>query len=70
MCQESYVSGIDPKGKVRLVSAGGGSYKKGRRVEMCVISGHRDGFATDCPGARLYKKLGTARTTAARLQGR
>ncbi|WP_405759389.1 N-acetylmuramoyl-L-alanine amidase [Streptomyces sp. NBC_01420] len=64
------LSGADPKGKVRLVSAGGGTYKKGRRVEMNVISGHRDGFATDCPGARLYKKLGTARTTAARLQGR
>ncbi|RAJ55757.1 N-acetylmuramoyl-L-alanine amidase [Streptomyces sp. KhCrAH-43] len=64
------LSGADPKGKVRLVSAGGGRYKKGRRIEMNVISGHRDGFATDCPGARLYKKLGTARTTAARLQGR
>ncbi|NED15716.1 N-acetylmuramoyl-L-alanine amidase [Streptomyces sp. SID9124] len=64
------LSGADPTGKVRLVSAGGGKYKKGKRVEMNVISGHRDGFATDCPGARLYKKLGTARTASARLQGR
>jgi hypothetical protein len=35
-----------------------------------VISGHRDGFATECPGRQLYGKLGTARSSAARLQGR
>ncbi|MFG3406437.1 peptidoglycan recognition protein [Streptomyces sp. NPDC048142] len=62
--------GANPKGKVTLVSAGSNKYKKGRKVKMDVISGHRDGFATECPGARLYKKLGTARTTSAKLQGR
>ncbi|MBO0915964.1 peptidoglycan recognition protein family protein, partial [Streptomyces laculatispora] len=60
----------NPKGKVNLVSAGSNKYKKGKVVKLNVISGHRDGFATECPGARLYKKLGTTRTSSARLQGR
>ncbi|MFJ9109034.1 N-acetylmuramoyl-L-alanine amidase [Streptomyces sp. NPDC102283] len=62
--------GANPKGKVTLVSGGSGKYKKGKKVKMNVISGHRDGFATECPGARLYKKLGKARTSSAKLQGR
>lgn len=62
--------GANPKGKVTLVSGGSNKHKAGKRVRMNVISGHRDGFATECPGARLYKKLGTARTTSAKLQGR
>ncbi|MFH9686953.1 N-acetylmuramoyl-L-alanine amidase [Streptomyces sp. NPDC021019] len=62
--------GANPKGKVTLVSGGSGKYAKGKRVKMNVISGHRNAFATECPGARLYKKLGKARTTSAKLQGR
>lgn len=62
--------GRNPKGKVTLVSGGSGKYKKGAKAKLNVISGHRDGFATECPGARLYKKLGSARTTSAKLQGR
>jgi uncharacterized protein with LGFP repeats len=62
--------GGNPSGKVTLTSAGSGKYKKGRKVSLNVISGHRDGFATDCPGGRLYSKLGTARSTSAKLQGR
>ncbi|MCX5140667.1 MULTISPECIES: N-acetylmuramoyl-L-alanine amidase [unclassified Streptomyces] len=62
--------GANPKGKVTLTSGGSNKYKKGKKVKLNVISGHRDGFATECPGARLYKKLGTARTGSARLQGR
>ncbi|WP_329615926.1 N-acetylmuramoyl-L-alanine amidase [Streptomyces brevispora] len=62
--------GANPKGKVTLVSGGSNKYKKGKKVKLNVISGHRDGFATECPGARLYKKLGTTRTSSARLQGR
>ncbi|WP_299541925.1 peptidoglycan recognition protein [uncultured Streptomyces sp.] len=62
--------GANPKGKVTLVSGGSNKYKKGKKVKLNVISGHRDGYATECPGARLYKKLGTARTSSARLQGR
>ncbi|MEU3265792.1 N-acetylmuramoyl-L-alanine amidase [Streptomyces bacillaris] len=62
--------GANPKGKVTLVSGGSNKYRAGVKVSMNVISGHRDGFATECPGARLYKKLGTARTSSAKLQGR
>ncbi|MEU2131951.1 N-acetylmuramoyl-L-alanine amidase [Streptomyces sp. NPDC018352] len=62
--------GADPRGKATLVSGGGNKYKKGKKVKLNVISGHRDGFATECPGARLYKKLGSARTSSAKLQGR
>ncbi|MFE5485714.1 peptidoglycan recognition protein [Streptomyces sp. NPDC056527] len=61
--------GVNPKGKTTLVSAGG-KYKKGKKVTFNSIAGHRDGFATACPGARLYGKLGTARTTSAKYQGR
>ncbi|NEC23689.1 peptidoglycan recognition protein family protein, partial [Streptomyces parvus] len=62
--------GANPKGKVTLTSGGSNKYKAGVKVKMNVISGHRDGFATECPGARLYKKLGKARTSSAKLQGR
>ncbi|MFF8592746.1 N-acetylmuramoyl-L-alanine amidase [Streptomyces sp. NPDC015220] len=62
--------GMNPRGKTYLKSGGGNLYQKGKKVRMNVISGHRDGFATDCPGRQLYGKLGTARSAAARYQGR
>ncbi|MFJ5153597.1 N-acetylmuramoyl-L-alanine amidase [Streptomyces sp. NPDC088353] len=62
--------GMNPRGKTYLTSAGGNLYQKGKSVRLNVISGHRDGFATDCPGQRLYGKLGAARSAAARYQGR
>ncbi|MGW3465749.1 N-acetylmuramoyl-L-alanine amidase, partial [Streptomyces olivaceoviridis] len=62
--------GVDPSGKTYLTSGGGNLYPKGKNVRLNVISGHRDGFATECPGKRLYAKLGTARSSAAGYQGR
>jgi uncharacterized protein with LGFP repeats len=62
--------GANPRGKTYLKSAGGNLYPKGKNVRLNVISGHRDGFATSCPGGQLYRKLGTARADAARYQGR
>jgi hypothetical protein len=62
--------GADPRGKTYLTSGGGNLYPKGKNVRLNVISGHRDGFATECPGKRLYAELGTARSSAARYQGR
>ena len=56
-------------GKTHLMSGGGNKYKKGKKVKLNVISGHRDGFATECPGARLYEKLGTARTQRGQAPG-
>jgi hypothetical protein len=64
------LSGADPRGKTYLKSGGGNLYRKGKNVRLNVISGHRDGFATECPGKLLYGKLGSARTAAARYQGR
>ena len=64
------IFGANPKGKTYLTSGGGNLYPKGKNVRLNVISGHRDGYATDCPGAELYAKLGSARTTSAHLQGR
>ncbi|MEU0006410.1 peptidoglycan recognition protein [Streptomyces sp. NPDC006314] len=62
--------GANPRGKTYLTSGGGNLYPKGRNVRLNVISGHRDGFATECPGKSLYARLGTARANAARYQGR
>ncbi|MFI5756852.1 N-acetylmuramoyl-L-alanine amidase [Streptomyces sp. NPDC051569] len=64
--------GVDPKGRVRMVSSSDVSrYPKGSRVRLDVISGHRDGDETTCPGAALYQELPWLRETVARLrQGR
>ncbi|WP_240139018.1 N-acetylmuramoyl-L-alanine amidase [Streptomyces sp. MUM 178J] len=62
--------GADPSGKVVLTSGGSGKYAKGVNVNLHVISGHRDGYNTDCPGGRLYNMLGTARSVSAAYQGR
>ncbi|WP_190181255.1 peptidoglycan recognition protein family protein [Streptomyces naganishii] len=62
--------GMNPRGKTYLKSGGGNLYQKGKNVRLNVISGHRDGFATDCPGKQLYGRLGSARSAAARYQGR
>ncbi|MFF3910609.1 N-acetylmuramoyl-L-alanine amidase [Streptomyces sp. NPDC001848] len=62
--------GMDPRGTTYLESDGGNLYPKGAKARLNVLSGHRDGYATDCPGQQLYGKLGTIRSTAARLQGR
>ncbi|MCX2971610.1 MULTISPECIES: peptidoglycan recognition protein family protein [Streptomyces] len=59
----------DPGGSVTLTS-GGGKYPKGRKVTMKTVSGHRDGFNTECPGEKLYAALPAIRDLASRLQGR
>ncbi|MFI8852761.1 N-acetylmuramoyl-L-alanine amidase [Streptomyces sp. NPDC053499] len=61
--------GVDPAGRTWLKS-GGGKFKKGRKIRFHTVSGHKDGYVTECPGARLYGKLDSIRTAAAHLQGR
>ncbi len=61
--------GVNAEGSTRMTS-GGGKYSKGKKVKMHTISGHRDGFATECPGEHLYDELGDIRDLAAHLQGR
>ena len=62
--------GVDPRTMTKLLSAGGNRFPKGAKVPLHVISGHRDGFTTDCPGLHLYNKLAATRLAAAGLQGR
>jgi hypothetical protein len=60
---------VSPDGRVRLVSTSDASrYPKGTAVEMNVISGHRDGYETDCPGGALYDDLPWVRHRAAELR--
>jgi uncharacterized protein with LGFP repeats len=60
----------NPGGSVTLTSGGSNKYKKGTKVKLRVISGHKDGFVTECPGARLYDRLDGVRNDAVELQGR
>ncbi|MGI5352783.1 peptidoglycan recognition protein family protein [Streptomyces sp. CA-250714] len=62
--------GVRAGEKTWLKSGGGNKFKKGSRIRFHAVSGHKDGYVTECPGARLYGKLGAIRTAAARLQGR
>lgn len=64
------VHGVNANGRVTLVSGGGNKYDKGTRASFDTVSGHRDGYDTDCPGDALYGQLGAIRTDAGRLQGR
>ncbi|HEX6471316.1 MAG TPA: N-acetylmuramoyl-L-alanine amidase [Streptosporangiaceae bacterium] len=57
--------GGDPTGKATLTErAKDGKFPYGTNVSFNTISGHRDGFATECPGDKLYAKLGAIRTEA------
>lgn len=62
--------GADPLGKAQLTSADSGSrFPAGTNVRFNVISGHRDGFKTECPGQRLYDALAKVRRGAQKLMG-
>ncbi|POM23131.1 N-acetylmuramoyl-L-alanine amidase [Actinomadura rubteroloni] len=62
------LTGVDPTGTTKLTSLApdgtGGKYPYGTEVTFNTISGHRDGFATECPGTDLYAKLPAIRTAA------
>lgn len=65
------LNGIEPTSKVRLTSTNDKSrYTKGTSSEFDAISGHRDGYATNCPGEALFARLPAIRKIAAGLQGR
>ncbi|WP_418959774.1 N-acetylmuramoyl-L-alanine amidase [Streptomyces tritici] len=57
--------GHDPAGTVTLTAgANNGYYTTGQKVLLNRISGHRDGYPTECPGANLYSALPEIRLTA------
>ncbi|MGX1883334.1 FG-GAP-like repeat-containing protein [Streptomyces sp. NPDC055287] len=58
--------GVSPTGTVTLEAAADtGKYTKGQKATLNTVSGHRDGFATVCPGANLHSKLPAIRKFAA-----
>ncbi|MFB6961022.1 peptidoglycan recognition protein [Streptomyces sp. NPDC056309] len=63
--------GADPAGTVSLTTAAtqknysGNSFTTGGTYTFNRISGHRDGYATECPGTSLYAQLPTIRSWAA-----
>ncbi|MEU4269593.1 N-acetylmuramoyl-L-alanine amidase [Streptomyces sp. NPDC026092] len=57
--------GVDPQAKVTLTAAADtGVWTKGQAATLHTVSGHRDGYATLCPGASLYSALPGIRTAA------
>ncbi|CAM5612727.1 N-acetylmuramoyl-L-alanine amidase [Streptomyces pharetrae] len=61
--------GYDAAGSVVLTAAAdNGKYTKGQKVTLNRISGHRDGYPTECPGNNLYADLPAIRTLAAATQ--
>ncbi|MEV0324446.1 peptidoglycan recognition protein [Streptomyces sp. NPDC050658] len=62
---------VDPRSTVRLVSTHSLSkYAAGTSGVFSAVSGHNDGYYTQCPGAALTAALPAIRETAARLQNR
>lgn len=61
----------DPAGSTVLTAGATGSnlagtkFTAGTQYSFKQISGHRDGFATECPGTKLYGQLPTIRSLAA-----
>ncbi|MCI3239705.1 FG-GAP-like repeat-containing protein [Streptomyces sp. 7R016] len=58
--------GGNPTGTVTLTAMGDtGVWKNGQQATLNTISGHRDAYATECPGDAMYAKLGEIRRFAA-----
>ena len=57
----------DPHATAKLTSGGGtgARWPAGTVVSFNVVSGHRDAYATDCPGDVLYQQLPALRDAAA-----
>jgi uncharacterized protein with LGFP repeats len=57
----------DPRGTDQLTSGGGTGAKwpAGTVVRFNVVSGHRDGYATGCPGDVIYQQLASVRDATA-----
>jgi flagellar hook assembly protein FlgD len=61
------VAHVDPLSTLTWRSYGNARYPAGRAVVLRAVSGHRDTGYTDCPGSRLYARLGTIAAQARRI---
>ena len=65
------MSGTNPVTGTGVLTEGGtyagsgNKFQAGQQVTLHAVSGHRDGFATDCPGNQLYDDLPAIRSYAA-----
>ena len=58
-------AGVDPRGSARFtITYDNGKYQKGETLTLNRILGHRDVYATECPGNIGYTTLGTIRSIA------
>ncbi|MFD7141056.1 peptidoglycan recognition protein, partial [Streptomyces sp. NPDC059919] len=46
----------------------GTAFEVGKQYQFKTVSGHRDGFNTECPGNQLYAQLGSLRTSGPAAQ--
>jgi hypothetical protein len=62
---------VDPAYTTVLTSAGGSTsrFRRGTRVRLRTISGHRDTSFTSCPGARVYSGITPLRVAVAATGG-
>ncbi|MHB8642522.1 MAG: N-acetylmuramoyl-L-alanine amidase [Gaiellaceae bacterium] len=51
------VAHVDPASTVSYISGGNAKFHAGTTVSLRAVSGHRDVYATDCPGTALYGYL-------------
>ncbi|CAL9566226.1 hypothetical protein SUDANB176_04744 [Streptomyces sp. enrichment culture] len=57
--------GVGPEAKATLTAAGDtGVHRTGEQATLNTVPGHRDGYATLCPGATLYSALPEIRRAA------
>jgi hypothetical protein len=61
------VAHVDPLGLLTVVSGGSERFASGVPVLLRAVSGHRDTGFTECPGQRLYARLNTLASSAAKL---
>jgi putative cell wall-binding protein len=66
MAWKAAAYGIDPRTTTTLVATSGSNkYAEGKAVSMRTVSGHRDGYLTECPGNALYPLLPSIRAAIA-----